>query len=84
MPGQPFSLADLRTVAEALYGRTQWQALLARDLNIPQRAIKAWFAGRPLPDIRKPLADRCRRNVPDDLNMQKLARKIERLGPLER
>jgi hypothetical protein len=84
MTGPAFSLANLREVADALYGKRQWQGLLAHDLNIPPRSIKAWFAGRPLPDIRKLLADLRRRNGPDDFNMQKLARKIERLGPPER
>jgi hypothetical protein len=56
MPGQPFSLANLREAADALYGKRQWHGLLARDLNIPERVIKTWFTGRRLPDIRKLLA----------------------------
>jgi hypothetical protein len=63
MPGKPFRLADLRTVADALYGRRQWQVELARDLNIPPQAIERWFAGKPLPDIRNLLAALCRRNA---------------------
>ena len=63
MPGQPFSLADLREAADALYGLRQWQVELARDLGLPPQAIKRWFAGTPLPDIRNLLADLCRRNV---------------------
>ena len=84
MPGQPFSLAELREVADALYGRRQWQGLLARDLKIPERAVKSWFVGKPLPDIRKLLADLCRQHDADNPNLQKLARKIEKLGPPER
>ena len=84
MPGQPFSLADLRTVADALYGRRQWQVELARDLGLPQQTIKRWFAGKPLPDIRQLLADLCRRKGADDPNMEKLARKLEKLDPPER
>jgi hypothetical protein len=56
MPGEPFSLADLRTAADALYGRRQWQGELARDLGLPQQTIKRWFTGKPLPDIRQMLA----------------------------
>ena len=81
MPDQPFSLADLRTIADALYGRTQWQGLLAWNLDIPPRVIKAWVAGRPLPDIRKLLADLCRQKGASDPAMQKPARKIEIFGP---
>jgi hypothetical protein len=84
MPEQPFSLANLREAADARYGKCQWQGLLARDLNIPPQVIKAWFAGKPLPDIRKVLADLCRRNAADNSSLQKLARKIEKLGPPER
>jgi hypothetical protein len=52
-------------------------------LAIPERVIKAWFAGRPLPDIRKPLADLYRENGGDDTAMLKLARKLEQFGPPE-
>ena len=81
MPGQPFSLANLREVADALYGKRRRHGLLARDLNIPERVIKGWFAGRRLPDTRKLLADLCRKNGADDPAMLKLARKLESLGP---
>ena len=84
MPKQAFSLADLRTVADALYGRRQWQAELARDLGIPPATIKRWFTGKPLPDIRDLLAALCRRKGADDPNMETLACKLEKLGPPER
>jgi hypothetical protein len=84
MPGQPFSLADLRTADDALCGRRQWHFALARDLNRTPRAIKGWFNGRPLPDLREKLANLCRLAALDDPDMQKLARKIEKLGPPER
>ena len=42
MPGQPFSLANLREVADALYGRRQWQLALARDLHAPPQTIEGW------------------------------------------
>ena len=84
MPRQPFSLADLRTVADALYGGRQWQPLLARDLGIPPQMIKRWFTGKPLPDLRQLLADLCRRVAIDNLAMGKLAIKLEKLGPPEK
>ena len=84
MPTQPFSLADLRTVADALYGRRQWQVELARDLGLPPQVIKAWLTGKPLPDIRNLLAALCRRNAADNPSLQKLALKLEKLGPPER
>ena len=84
MPTQPFTLADLRTVADALYGR-QWQAHFARDLKITPRTIGRWFDGSAvLPDLRHYLADLCRQKGADDPNMEKLARKLEELGPPER
>ena len=83
-PKQPFSLANLREAAEALYGGRQWQPLLARDLALPPQTIKRSFAGKPLPDIRQLLADLCRRNGAGDPNMEKLARKLENLSPPER
>ena len=84
MPTQPFSLADLRTVADALYGRRQWQVEFARDLGIPPATIKRWFTGKPLPDIRDLLAALCRRKGADDPSMEQLARKLEKMGPPER
>jgi hypothetical protein len=84
MPGQPFSLADLGTVADALYGRRQWQAQLAGDLKTTPRTIGRWFDGTPLPDLRRELADLCRRKDVDDPSMERLARKLEKLGPPER
>jgi hypothetical protein len=84
MPGQPFSLADLRSVADALYGRRQWQAQFAGDLKTTSRTIGCWFDGTPLPDLRPQLADLCRRNGAGDPNMEKLACKLEKLGPPER
>jgi hypothetical protein len=80
MPGQPFNLANLRETADALYGKSRWQGLLARDLNLPERAVKGWFAGKPLPDLRNVLADLCRRHVPA---LERVARKLEALGPPE-
>lgn len=80
----PFTLADLRDTADALYGKRQWQAELARDLGIPPQMIKRWFAGKPLPDIRQLLADLCRRNSADDPNMERQARKLEKMGPPDR
>ena len=47
MPGQPFSLANLRDTGEALYGR-QWQLALAWDLNVQPR--QQWFQDKPLAD----------------------------------
>jgi hypothetical protein len=84
MPKQPFSLANLRDTAEALYGKRQWQPLLSRDLGIPPQAIKRWFTGKPLPDLRQLLADLCRKNGEENPSLQKLAGKIEKLGPPER
>jgi hypothetical protein len=83
MPKQPFSLADLREAVDALYGRRQWQFALARDLNTSPRAVKGWFNGQPLPDLRAKLADLCRLRDADP-HMQNLARKLEKLGPPER
>jgi hypothetical protein len=60
MPIQPFSPADPREAIDALYGRRQWQLALARDLNTTPRAVKGWFNGKPLPDLREKLADLCR------------------------
>jgi hypothetical protein len=74
MGEQSFSLADLRTVADALYGGRQWQPLLARDLGITPQAIKRWFTRKPLPDIRQLLADLCRRKGADDPSLQKRSR----------
>ena len=84
MAGQSFSLSDLRTVADALYGRRQWQAELARDLETTPATIRGWFDGKRLPDLRNLLAALCRRNAADNPKMLKLARKIEELGPPER
>ena len=84
MPQKPFSLADLRVAADALYGRTQWQPALARDLRIPPTTIKRWFSGRPLPDLRQLLADLCRKNAPENPELTKLARELDKLGPPER
>jgi hypothetical protein len=83
MPGQPFSLAELREAVGALYGRRQRQFALARDLHTSPRAIKSWFNGTPLPDLREKLADLCRLRGADP-HMQQLARKLEELGPPER
>ena len=83
MPKQPFSLANLRDTGEALYGR-QWQAALARDLKLQLRLVQGWFQGKPLADLRQPLADLCRRCSADDPSMERLARALERLGPPER
>jgi hypothetical protein len=83
MLGQPFSLANLRETADALYGKSRWQGLLARDLNIPERIIQSWFAGKPMPDLRKVLADLCRRHDPKHPTMERMARKLEKLGPPE-
>ena len=76
MPSQPFSLANLRDTANALYGR-RWERALARDLSIPLRTIKYWFKGKPLPDLSARLADLCRQRGVDDPAMMKLARKLE-------
>jgi hypothetical protein len=84
MPGQPFSLADLREAINALYGRRQWQFALARDLNVRPLTVKGWLSGRPLPDLREKLADLCRRAAVDNPAMEKLALKLEKLGPPER
>jgi hypothetical protein len=84
MPSQPLSLADLRTVAEELYASPYWHTMLARDLNLPVGTVKGWFLGRRLPDLRGQLADLCRRQAVDDPNMERLARKLEKLGPPER
>jgi hypothetical protein len=43
--------------------------------------IKGWFAGKPLPDVRKLLADLCRKNGAVDPAMLKLAQKLDQLGP---
>ena len=57
------------------------EAALARDLSIPLRTVK--FAGRRVPDIRKVLADLCRRRDPYDPAMERMARRLEALGPPE-
>jgi hypothetical protein len=80
---QPFSLANLRDTGAALYGRG-WQAALARELRTTPRTIKGWFDGKPLPDLRRYLADLCRQEGDDDPNMEKLARKLEQLSAPER
>jgi hypothetical protein len=77
------SLADLRTVVDAIYASPQWHAALARDLKTTPRTVKGWFARKRLPDLRKQLADLCRRNGADDPNMERLVRKLEKLGPPE-
>jgi hypothetical protein len=82
MPGPPFSLANLQDVAAVLYGR-QWQAAMARDLSLPVRSITGWCNGEPLPDLRRRLADLCRKHDPYDPNMERMARKLESLGPPE-
>ena len=81
MPVQPFSLANLREVADALYGRRQWQLALARDLHVPPQTIKGWFGGKPLPDLRQRLTDLCRQTAVDNPAVGKLALKLENLGP---
>ena len=84
MPGQQsFSLADLRAVADELYASPQWHAALARDLKVTTRTVEGWFDGKHLPDLRWQLADLCRRYGADDPSMERLARKLERLGPPE-
>lgn len=82
MPGPAFNLASLRDAAEELYATSRWHALLARDLKLPVRTVKGWFTGKRLPDLRRQLADLCRRA--DDPSMERLARKLEKLGPPER
>jgi hypothetical protein len=77
MPGQPFSLANLRDTGEALYGQ-RWQAALARDLKVQPRLIQQWFAGKPLADLRQQLADLCRRCSAEDASMEKRARALAR------
>ena len=84
MPGPAFSLANLRDVGEELYATPHWHALLGRDLNLPVRTVKGWFTGKRLPDLRRQLADLCRRKATDDPGMERLARKLEKLGPPER
>jgi hypothetical protein len=76
----PFSLGNLVDTGSALYGRG-WQTAVARELYIPVRSITRWCNGGPLPDIRRKLADLCRRHDPYDPNMERLARKLEALGP---
>ena len=83
MPGQPFSLANLTAPGQALFG-PNWHARLAWELKVPERAVRKWCKGKPLPDIRERLADICRRMAalynPD---LSDLARKLESLGPPE-
>jgi hypothetical protein len=83
MPGQPFSLANLREVADTLYPRRGWQLQLAKDLHTTPTMIRRWFNGERLPDLRRRLADLCRLRGVDDPNMLKLAHKLEQLGPPE-
>jgi hypothetical protein len=47
------------------------------------RASTSIAAGAPLPDIRRKLADLCRRHDPYDPAMERMARKLESLGPPE-
>lgn len=82
MSGHPFSLANLQDVAAALYGR-EWQVAMARDLGLPVRSITGWCNGRALPDLRRRLADLCRKRDPYDPNMERMARRLESLGPPE-
>ena len=79
MPGQPFSIANLREAADALYGRRQWQPALARDLNTTQRTIRGWFDGQPLPDLRQQLVA-----LLTAVGNKNLALMIAKLGPPER
>jgi hypothetical protein len=84
VPGQQsFSLADLRAVADELYATPHWRAALARDLKVTTRTVEGWFDGKPLPDLRRQLADLCRRCGADDSSMERLARKLQGLGPPE-
>lgn len=82
MPAQPFSLANLREVSNALYGPI-WAVFLAEDLGVKPRTIKGWFNGKPLPDLRQQLAALCRKRGAGQPGMEQLARKIEELGPPE-
>lgn len=36
-------------IGEALYGE-QWQSQLARALDVSDRSVRYWLAGRPIPD----------------------------------
>ena len=81
--GQPFSLANLREVADALYGRRHWHLQLARNPRVPPRTFRRWFDGDPIPDVRQQLAELCQSRGAYDPAMHKLARKIEKLGPAE-
>jgi len=58
-------------------------ACLLAISTLPERVIKTWFTGRRLPALRKLLADLCRRHDPYDPNMERMARKLEQLGPLD-
>jgi hypothetical protein len=80
VPGQPFSLANLVDTGTALYGHG-WQTAMARELHVPAQSITAWCDGRAIPDLRKQLADLCRRHDPYDPNMERMARKLEALSP---
>ena len=73
MPGEPFSLADLREA----------EMELARDLGTMPATIRGWFDGKRLPDLRHDLADLCRRKGADDPGLRKVARKLEKRGPPE-
>jgi hypothetical protein len=84
VPRTAFNLASLRDAAEELYATPRWHALLARDLKLPVSTVKGWFTGKKLPDLRRQLADLCRRNAADDPSMERLARKLDKLGPPER
>jgi hypothetical protein len=50
-------------------------------LKLQPRTITGWFQGKPIADLRKQLADLCRRHDPYDPSMERLARKLESLGP---
>jgi hypothetical protein len=81
MSGPAFSLANLRDTGRALFG-PNWHARLAWELKLPERAVRKWCEGGPLPDIRERLADICRTMAalynPDLVD---LALKLEQLGP---
>jgi hypothetical protein len=81
MTRRPFSLADLRAAADAIYERPEWQVQLAKALDTTPAMIRKWLDGAPLPDLRKRLGDIGRTRRPYDPAMQRMARTLESLGP---
>jgi hypothetical protein len=79
---QSFSWLDVREVGESIFGR-RWEKKLAWELHVTEVTVDGWIRGAPVPDLRKQLADICRRRVDVYPVLADIARKLEKLGPPE-